>query len=45
MDDIFRGANLAVVIVVEFDLDDGPVVDAVIPSLFLLPQDLNNMYA
>jgi len=45
MDDFVRGANLAVVIVVEFDLNDGPVVDAVIPSLFLSPQESNNMYA
>lgn len=29
---------------VEFDLDDGPVVDAVVPSLFLLSSESNNMY-
>jgi len=45
MDGFVRDAHLVVVIVVEFDLDDGPVVDAVIPSLFLLPQESNNMYA
>lgn len=28
---------------VEFDLDDGPVVDAVVPPLFLLPSESNNM--
>jgi len=45
MYDFVQGANLVVVIVVEFDLDDGPVVDAVIPSLLLSPQESNNMYA
>ncbi len=31
--------------IVDFDLDSGPVVDAVVPPLFLLPSESNNMYA
>ncbi|KXN88654.1 Protein DENND6A [Leucoagaricus sp. SymC.cos] len=29
--------------IIEFDLDDGPVVDAVVPPLFLLPSEANNI--